>query len=370
MDKKELAILISNLSDTDLIEIYKNKRIDNFGFRVNRITNIHKNRNILEQNLLKSKNIKYVHGFFLFKANKSKIKIDNLSDDEVQKLIETEEKIDILSALYATGDKEKLKKLIDKNFEINNENVPEIKNEENNKEDRTDNKYEKTIKKLERKLTNIIKDYHEKESNYKLKLENNSQLISDLKKENIRKTQDYGSLKEEKDKLTQEIERLKNQNSILISTVDELNEQNKILKLQIQEKERSSVNSSIMRNQLENEVKKSVQDSSNDLADDNLTFEVESYQIAVLGESNDLILNDNDAICFNFFEGKEVNKFMKDNKFYKYDEIWIIHYNLTQKERRHVHSSKFKSIKDIKIQIINSLRELNQTIDNAKKRMN
>ncbi|MCT1540258.1 MULTISPECIES: hypothetical protein [Lysinibacillus] len=361
MDKETLALLISALTEIEIIELYKIKKVNNFGFRANTIDDVCKNRHILENNLLKPINMKHVQGYFVLKATNSEIKTEGLEWNELKELCESEGYSKVLIALYVNGKKEVFEKIVieysKKTGETQLQSPREIEVVDNVAETRSN----KTIKKLEMKLNNITEEFQKKEYDYKLELQSVKKLIVDLRKENMLLKQDLNIISKENNQYKQEINFFENEN---VNLNGKLLQQNETYsnEIQILIKEISVLKVKIK--QLENN--KTQIATNNQAVDMKVEETTPTYEIAVLGESNEITISEKRGIHFEFIEGEAIKEFTIDNNT-KYDEIWIIHYDLTQKQKRLVQMKDLKSNINIKIEDIHSLKELNQAMINIKK---
>ena len=355
MDKELLTLLISALTEMEIVELYKVKKVNNFGFRVNTIDDVRKNRKIFEDNLLKPINMKRVQDYFVFKAKLIEINIEGLDLNELKELCKSEGYTKVLITLYVKDNKEDFRKIVTDYLEKTNEESIKSINNTHVEENVLENKINKTIRKLETKLNNITEELKKKEKNYKLELDKTNNLIIELRKENMRLKQDLNQISKENDYYKNENANLKNLNDIL-QTQNE-NYSNEIKEL---EKEVTSLNE-----------KMNLLNVKSQISNDTNSFEVNELEkiitnkIAVLGEFNELI-SDISGIHFEFIEGKAINEFTIDDISLDYNEIWIIHYDLTQKEKRIVQMKNFESDFELKIRDIFSLKELNQAIINLK----
>lgn len=356
MDKESLALLISALTEMEIVELYKIKKINNFGFRANTINDVRKNRKVLEGNLLKPINMKRVQGYFVLKAANLEINIEGLELNELKELCESKGYTKVLITLYVKGNKEDFRKIVLHYLEKPHEEPLNSKNKTDVEESVLENKFNKTIKKLETKLKNITEESQKKENNYKLELENANKLIIDLRKENMR-------LKQGSKQICKENNQYKNENVNLRNLNDTIQKQNENYSSKLKKIEKEVI---LLREKIILlDDKKQISNNNNflDIKDVNTII---TYKIAVLGEFNELI-SDMNGIHFEFIVGKEIKRFTIDGKSPNYNEIWIIHYDLTQKEKQIVQMKNFKSNLEVKIRDIYSLKELNQAIINLKK---
>ena len=149
MDKELLALLISALTEMEIVELYKVKKVNNFGFRVNTIDDVRKNRDILEGNLLKPVNVKRVQDYFVFKAKIIEINVEGLELNELKELCESEGYTKVLITLYVKENKEDFRKIVSDYLEKTNEESIKDKNNTHVEESVLENKINKTIRKLE-----------------------------------------------------------------------------------------------------------------------------------------------------------------------------------------------------------------------------
>lgn len=359
MDKELLALLISALSEIEIVELYKVKKVNNFGFRVNTIDEVRTNRKLLEENLLKHINIKRVHDYFALKAKILEINIEGLELNELKELCESEGYTKVLITLYIKEnkeDKEDFRKIVSDYLEKINEESIQDENNTDIEESVLENKANKAIKKLEIKLNNITEDFKKKEKNYKSELDRTNKLIIELRKENMRLKQEWNQVNKENDQHKNENANLKNLNDTLQKQNENYSNELKDL-----EKEVNFLNEYL-----------NLLNGKNQIPDDTNSFEVNEMdkivpkKIVIIGEFNELISNIS-GIHFDFIEGKAIEDFTIDDISQGYNEIWIIHYDLTQKEKRVIQMKNLESEFELRIRNIFSLKELNQAIINLKK---
>lgn len=363
MDKETLALVISALTEMEIIELYKIKKINNFGFRANTIEDVRKNRQILENNLLKPINIKHIQRCFVYKAANLEINIEGLQWSELIELCKSEGYSKVLIALYVNGKRQELKKIVSEYLEKSSEEHLDSTSETEKVDSVSENKINKTIKKLEIKLKNITEEFQKKEYNYKLELENKNKLAIDLRKENMCLKQELNKVNIENNQYKQENNLLKNENINLKDLNNKLQQQNENYSIELKNliEEVTILKEEISKS--ENNTQISTNNQSIDIKVVNTTT---SYEIAVLGEYNELILNNISGVHFEFIQGEAIKEFSIEDNSTKYNEIWIIHYDLTQKEKRIVHMKNFENNIEIKIKNIYNLKELKQEMINLK----
>ncbi|MFJ8458901.1 hypothetical protein ACIQ57_07185 [Lysinibacillus xylanilyticus] len=358
MDKETLTILVSTLPERDIVDIYKQKKINNLGFRAGNIDDVRKNRKLLENNLLKTTNVKQLHSYFLMMDADFEWDLKNLSWDEIKALCDEKGIVNVLISLYAHERFEEFKELVSGQLqkELHVEQNPierktnDILNEAS--DSLSESKHIKTIKKLETKLKNLEDENKSKEDIYKGKLDNINKLLKDMRKEKEQYKIDNDKLTRENKELQVLNQGLQQQKYKVESERQQLLNEVQLLKVRIEN--------------LESETQPQLYECDNLLKEIVDCTNKAEYQIAIFGHPDEILINNTKHVGFEFIGGEAIKEFNTD-KNNKYDEIWIIYYDLTQKEKHLINKKQLKNNKSVEVKIINNLKELNQNMSNLEK---
>lgn len=362
LDKELFTSLLRHLSETEIIAIYKNKKINNFGFRANTPEDIKKNRGILESNLLKPLNYKVIQKNIMnFNVD---IDIENISDENFQDFINEHGLLKLSSALYVHNKTDLLETIFKKLNTTSDKNSELTKSiADTNIMNEPENKSQKIIKKLEAKITNLTEEFDKKERYIKSQLKEKNTEINNLRTEkNTLSTELNSSAKKNQHladanvKLIVENEKLKNDVDNLIEQLTEKSIQIESLRKELEEFKKIT-NKNETPYSFSQNMHPQVEDNSNKLS---------LLNIAVIGEYSRIISEQLPTCNFSFFEMKNIDELKESLK--NYDYLWIIHYDLTQKEQKIITKILIKDFKDIKTEIILTLKDLNNTLANFKQK--
>lgn len=362
LDKELLMLLLRNLSEIEIINLYKNKKINNYGFRANTLDDIKKNRGILENNLLKPLNYKIVQKNVLdFNVD---IDIEDVSDENFQDFIDEHGLLKLSSVLCIHNKTDLLETILKK---LNN---PSEKNSDltkiildTNIKDESENKLQKIIKKLEIKIINLTEEFGKKEQYFKSQFEEKNIELNNLRTEK-------NALKIDLNASMKQIQYLTNVNKKIMSENEKLKDDIDKLTNQLTDK---SIEIETLRIELE-EVKKIMNENetSNSYIQNKYTHAEDQSNksllpnIAVIGEYSRMISEQLPIYNFSFFEMKNINELKNSLK--NYDYLWIIHYDLTQKEQKIINNILIKDLKDINTETILTLKDLNNVLATFKQK--
>lgn len=349
MDKELLTLLIRHLSEQEVIALYKIKNINNFGFRANSPEDIKKNRGILESNLLKAVNYKIVQKNLM--NSYENIDIDNISIENFQDFINEHGLLKLSSTLYIQNKIDLLTNFLD------NLNIPPIENSDSkitnsNITNESDTKSPKIIKKLEAKIMNLSEELEKRDKQFKTQLEEKIIELNNLRLEKNKLNIELSTSIKKNQDLTNTNNEFITQNDKLKHNFDTLNEllNKKLMQiesLQIELKQTTEItNTNENTNHLNHII--SIEDNSKQLSSSN---------IAVIGEYSRIISEQLPTYKFTFFEIKRIEELKNDLS--NYDCLWIINYDLTQKEQKIITNILINDFKKIETHNILTLKDLN-----------
>ena len=331
MDTKMLNIIVTKFSDSFILSIYKNRKINNHGFRASTEKDVKKNRLSLDSNLKKNTNLKILHNHLNIFYNTS------LKDTftSIQDISNEDEK---LVFAYFHSDQDFIEDFIPST--IQNTEIVE-KKPISKSHNSTQKKNEKIINRLEKKVENLS-----------LELEKKDLIIHQKTKEITEKIKlqlnEKNSLLEQNLDLKRKIDSYKLENNLLKNENENFFTENKDLQNQINEL-------SDLIEMLEKDIIATTLAYKNNVDNQN-----GNYRIAVLGNQSLKLLSKLDDHSFMIFNNSNLEDLFNTHNIYK--EIWVIIFDLNQREKKLL-NKRIEQLDIVdKINYIETLIDLNNLI--------
>jgi len=329
MEKEILSLVVSNLSTNMIKEIYQNKKINHSGFRASSEKEIIKNRNNLNQNLLKINNLSIVHNLLITRFKSSLA-------NKFQTILEVELWDDIIIFAYGTEDYKYLHEYILNNKEQqnkDNKNIHKLKDHDLNilKENKIISKLEKKIEKLNAEISN-------RDKIQKKKLEELSKKLDQEKLLNNTLFEQKNVLQKDLDKALVLVQKIKEENLSLVISLEESIKENEDLIEVIDnlETERIKEKNTVNKQELTN--------------------------IALIGHREyEFQYDEISSINFKLYKINDIHNLLSNNELYK--EIWVINFDLNLKEKKILQKAFATSKNVFNVRNIETLIDLNRMIE-------
>lgn len=307
LDRELLKKIITLFPDEFIVLIYKEKKINNFGFRAGNVEDVKKNRQNLERNLFKRQNLMFLENYLKGKIDKSIIIPVGITKDNVREVLDSNELIKLLIYLLVENRRTEFEIVWENEIGLLKKEKDLIIVPKKSSKILSNSESTKITKKLIGKIENLENRIRSRELQFKTKFEELNEKYEMRLRERNALLVENGKLKT---KLKDESNIVEKLNSKLEKIVSERNEN--ITTLQ---KENDKINNEIIT------LKKIMGKNS---------IDEKKYYILIVGEIESSNIENIHIDCMKFSDfSVSYNELTGKN----YNEIWIINYDLTRKEK-------------------------------------